>query len=290
MQDVAVFVFNNFKKIAAGLFALMILSSSYTIIQPGERGVYVVLGKASDTVMEEGFHTKLPFVSDVRVMSVRVQKSESGSEAASKDLQRVSAVLALNWHINPSSVSTLIKTVGNEADIHERIIKPAVSEVLKAATAKLSAEEILTKRMELKSTIDALLTERLKQYSIIIDDISLTNLDFTREFNESIEKKQIAEQQAKQAEYVALKATQDAKAEVNAAKGEAESNLIRAKAQSEAQKLLQLTLTKDVLALEYLKKWDGVLPTVMGGQGSAMMFNVDLNKSGSTSKSTGAGN
>jgi prohibitin 1 len=114
----------------------------------------------------------------------------------------------------------------------------------------------------------------MRCYGLIIKDISLVDLDFTREFNHAVEAKQIAEQQAKQAEYVAQKATQDAKAAVEAAKGEAESRLVNARAQAEAQKLLKQTLTAELLQLEYLKKWDGVLPQVMSGTGNGMILNL----------------
>jgi prohibitin 1 len=168
----------------------------------------------------------------------------------------------------------MLREVGDETAIDVNIIAPAVSEVLKAATAKMTAEEVLTKRMELKHNIDEMLIKRLTSYGLIIKDISLVDLDFTREFNHAVEAKQIAEQQAKQAEYVAQKATQDAKAAVEAAKGEAESRLVNARAQAEAQKLLKQTLTAELLQLEYLKKWDGVLPQVMSGTGNGMILNL----------------
>ena len=176
---------NNFKKLiigsVLGLLGLITLLSSFTIVSPGERGVKVTLGKASDTVLEEGFHLKAPFISRVEIISVRIQKTESKSEAATKDLQRVGAVLALNWNLDPKLVNQMFKSVGDERAIAERIINPAVSEVLKAATAKMTAEEVLTKRLELKQTIDEMLVKRLNAYNIIVKDISLVDLDFTEQ-------------------------------------------------------------------------------------------------------------
>lgn len=266
------------KYIALGLLTLSLFLNAFAIVEPGERGVLVTLGKPSAIVLEEGFHLKWPLISSVKLISVRVQKTESHSEAATKDMQKVSATVALNWNIDPLTVNKLYTNVGDEAAIAERIISPAVSEVLKAAAAKMTAEEVLTRRMELKKVIDDLLVTRLSAYDIEVKDISLVNLDFTVEFNHAIEAKQIAEQQAKQASYVADRATQEAKAEVNKAKGEAEASLTRAKAQAEGQKLLKQTLTADVLQLEYLKKWDGVLPSVLTGAASSVMLNVSSPK------------
>lgn len=265
-----------------GLFAFVTLLGSYGTVGPGERGIRVTMGKTGTEVLNEGPHLKVPFFSDIRTMSVRVHKSQDTSEAATKDMQRVGATVALNWTINPDSVGDMLRNVGTEESIEQNIIAPAVSEALKASTAKLTAEEVLTKRIELKTTIDEMLIKRLTGYGLVVKDISLVDLNFTAEFNKAVEEKQIAEQAAKQASYIAEKATQDAIAAVNTAKGEADSLLLNATAQAKAQNLLRQSLTKDVLALEYLKKWDGKLPSVLTGSGGGMMLNL-LNNSGKSS-------
>lgn len=287
----------RFKKVAliggAGLLALVLVFGSYGKVGPGERGVMVTMGKTGAEVLGEGPHLKLPFVSEIRTMSVKIHKSQDRTEAATKDIQTVTAVIAVNWTVNPDSVGRMMREVGDETSIENNIIAPAVSEVLKAATAKMTAEEVLTRRIELKTSIDESLISRLTTYGLVIKDISLVDLSFTHDFNKAVEDKQIAEQEAKQAEYVAQKAIQSAKAQVNSAKGQADSNLlvaeaeakaqlIKARAQAEGQKLLKENLTKDVLALEYLKKWDGQLPSVLTGTGGGVM--LQLPAQGSVSK------
>lgn len=258
-----------------GLLAIILFFGSYATVGPGERGVMITMGKTGEDVLGEGPHFKLPFVSSIKTMSVRIHKSQDTSEAATKDMQRVSATVALNWTINPDSVGRMLREVGTEESIENNIIAPAVSESLKASTAKLTAEEVLTKRIELKNSIDEILVKRLTSYGLVIKDINIVDLSFTAEFNKAVEEKQIAEQAAKQASYVAEKATQDAIAAVNTAKGEADSLLLNATAQAKAQNLLRLSLTKDVLALEYLKKWNGQLPTVLTGSGGGIMLNMN---------------
>lgn len=270
---------NLIKYVTIGIVGLTLFFGSYSTVGPGERGILITMGKTGDEVLGEGPHLKFPFISTIKTMSVRIHKSQDTSEAATKDLQRVSAAVALNWTINPESVGKMLREVGNEESIERNIIAPAVAEVLKASTAKMTAEEVLTKRMELKQTIDDMLIKRLTSYGLIIKDISLVDLNFTNEFNHAVEQKQIAEQQAKQAAYVAEKATQDAIATVNAAKGEAEAVLVNARAQAEGQKLLKLNLTKEVLQLEYLKRWDGKLPNVLTGNGGGVMLSVPSNNS-----------
>jgi regulator of protease activity HflC (stomatin/prohibitin superfamily) len=272
--------------IGALLFAVWLFGT--TTVNPGQRGVRVTLGKASDTVLSEGMYFTAPFITSVNKVSIRLQKTEATAEAATRDLQRVTAKFALNWNINPDNVVLMYNSIGDEDDVAERVIAPAVAEVLKAATSKLTAEEILSRRLDLKSDIDHQLKERLTRYNVLVSDISLVDLDFTDAFNHAVEEKQIMEQSAKKAEYSAQVAKQQAVSTVNAARGEAESRLInakaeaeseliKAKAQAQGQKLLQQTLTKDVLTLEYLKKWNGNLPMVTTSSAGGIMMQLPTN-------------
>lgn len=274
--------------IIAGLLVftgLPFVLGTFQVVSPGERGVFVLMGKVGANALDEGLHFKVPFISSIKILSVRIQKTQTLSEAATKDMQKVSATLALNWSLDSSKVVELYRTVGHIEDIQQRIIDPAVSEVLKASTAKMTAEEVLTRRLELKENIDKLLMERLLTFGIFVKAISLVDLNFTNEFNHAVEQKQIAEQQAKQAEYTAQKATADAKSTVNAAKGQAEATLLQARAQAEAQRLLRETITDKLLQLKAIEKWSGEVPSVMGG-GSNLLFNIPTKSQKTTSTTT----
>ena len=147
----------------------------------------------------------------------RVKKTDLKADAASKDLQKVSTDLAINWNIDPAKVNQVFQQVGDEEQIVNSILSPAISEVLKAATSKKTAEQIITQRTELKTEIDNSLKNRLAPYGITIRDVSLVNFGFSPEFSKAIEAKQIAEQEAKQAEFTVKKSTQDAQAQINRA-------------------------------------------------------------------------
>ncbi len=250
-----------------GGFVLLIIAvifKPFTIVNAGERGVILNFGKVQDNVLDEGIHPILPIVTQVKRLSVRVQENSFTADAASKDLQKVSTQLAVNWHIDVMQVNKVFQRIGDQEEIINRIITPAVSEVLKAATANRTAEEIITKRNDLKQEIDNNLKNRLATYGILIDDVSLVDFSFSPEFSKAIESKQIAEQEAKQAEFIALKASKEAIAEVNRAKG-----------QAEAQRLQRLTLTKELLQKQAIEKWDGRFPTVMAGSGALPLINLD---------------
>lgn len=238
-----------------GIFLFSVSLTNCTVVGPGERGIRFYFGKASNEIEEPGAYPWIPFFVGMKHMNVQVQKSEVKTSAASKDMQEITTELAINWKLSPDKVVATYKNVGDEDAILQRIIYPAVSEVLKSATAQHTAEDILKKRMELKAAIDEGLKARLGNYGIDLFDVSITHLQFTRGFEEAIENKQIAEQRAKQAGYEADKATQDAKAEVERAKG-----------QAAAQNLVRASITKEILQQRAIEKWDGKFPQVMGSQ------------------------
>lgn len=254
------------------VFSLIFLTGC-SVVNPGERGVRITLGSAGSESLNSGVYLWIPFITDVEQLNVRVQKSEVETNAASKDMQDVHTTFALNWRLEAEKVPEIFKTMGDEDDVLQNVIKPAISEVLKAATAKKTAEEILTKRHELKEEVDAEIKARMAKYNLIVDEINITNVQFSRDFTKAVEEKQIAEQKAKQAEYDAIKAKVDAGAAVNKARGEAESNLVIAKAQAEAQKLLQTTVSPAILQLKAIEKWDGTMPQIMGNSAN-MLFNI----------------
>lgn len=252
--------------IASGAILLLgcISLQSFVIVKAGERGVLMNFGKVQDLVLDEGIHFKLPLVTSITTLTVRIERTDIESTAGTKDLQTLNASLALNWHLDPGQVSKVFQRVGNEAQIVEQIIKPAITEVLEATTPRRTAEEILRQRAELKNEIDLQIKQRLAAYSVIVDDVSLTNVSFSAEFTKSIEAKQVAEQQAKEAAFVVLRASREAEAEVNRAKGQAES-----------QRLLRQTLTSELLQKQAIEKWNGQFPTVMGSNAALPLINLN---------------
>lgn len=235
----------------------------FAIVGAGERGVMMRFGKVQDAILDEGIQPILPIVTSVKTLSVRVHKTDLQADAASKDLQKITTDLAVNWNVDPAHVNQVFQQIGDEEQIVTSILSPAISEVLKAATSKKTAEEIITKRTELKTEIDNSLKKRLQPYGVIVRDVSLINFGFSPEFSKAIEAKQIAEQEAKQAEFTVKKATQDAQAAINRAKG-----------QAEAQRLQRQTLTPEILQQQAIEKWNGQFPTVMGGGGTLPLINI----------------
>lgn len=248
------------------LVLITIISTSFSIVNAGERGVLMKFGEVQEKILGEGIHLIIPIVNTVQKLSVRVQKQEIVSEAASKDLQMVSTDIALNWHIIPEEANVIFQKIGDENQVIQRIINPAIEEVLKSLMAKYTAEEIITKREEVKARIDDSLTQRLAGYHIAVDDTYLVQAEFSKVFSAAVEAKQVSQQEAKQAGYLALKAAQEAEAKVNLAKGEAE-----------AHRLLRENLTPEILKKQAIEKWDGKLPLIIG-KDTKEFFELDLKK------------
>ena len=254
---------------------LLISFNSFVILNPGQAGVMSILGKARDGVLLEGIHFKPPLVSAVDIYDLTVQKFEVPAQSSTKDLQDLSARFAINFRLDPSLVVEIRRTQGTLANLVSKIIAPQTQESFKIAAAKRTVEEAITKRNELKQDFDDALSQRLEKYGIIVLDTSVVDLDFSPEFAKAVEEKQIAEQRAKRAIYVAQEAEQEAQAEINRAKGKAE-----------AQRLLAETLKAQggqlVLQKEAIQAWregGSQMPKVlvMGGQeqtGVPFLFNL----------------
>lgn len=222
--------------------------NSFVIINPGQAGVLSILGKARDGALLEGIHFKPPLVSQVDIYDVTVQKFEVPAQSSTKDLQELSASFAINFRLDPTLIVKIRREQGTLQNLVAKIIAPQTQESFKIAAARRTVEEAITKRVELKSDFDNALGSRLDKYGIIVLDTSVIDLTFSKEFARAVEDKQIAEQRAQRAVYVAEEAEQQAQADVNRAKGRAE-----------AQKLLAETLKAQggqlVLQKEAIEAW-----------------------------------
>jgi regulator of protease activity HflC (stomatin/prohibitin superfamily) len=239
--------------IAAIFVVIILLSASFQTIGPGHKGVvFSRFGGIQDLILGEGLQFKIPFVEFIIPIDVRIQKAETDSSASSKDLQMVSSTIAVNYHVAPDEVNTIYQEIG--VDYKRRVIDPSVQESVKAATAQFTAEELITRREEVKEVIKANLVKRLKTFNVIVDEFNIIDFSFSKSFNDAIESKQEAEQKA-------LKAKRD----LERIKIEAEQKLTRAKAEAEGQDIQSKTITTEILQLRAIEKWDGHFPQVVGG-------------------------
>ena len=237
-----------------GLLVFMLLWSSFVIVRPGYRGVVILLGAVQDRIMPEGLNFKKPFIESVKKLDIKTQKEEVVAEAASKDLQNVAAVIALNYNLMPDKVNVLWKEIGSQ--YKERIIDPAIQEAVKAVTAKYTAEELVTKRSEVRDLIKTTLRERLVKEYVLVSEVSIVNFDFSQSFNQAIESKVTAEQNALAA-----------KNKLEQVKFEKDQRIAQAQGEAEAIRIQAQAITQqggeNYVNLKAVEKWDGKLPTQM---------------------------
>ncbi|MCK5432096.1 MAG: prohibitin family protein [Gammaproteobacteria bacterium] len=231
-----------------------LIANPFVIIDAGERGVVRQFGSVQDDVWDEGLHLKMPIRDKIAKMDVKTQKYEIGAAAASKDMQVTTTTVAVNYHLLPEDANVIYQEVG--ITYEEKLIAPAIQEVVKAATAKYEAEELITKRPMVKDDIEQAIQDKMRERGIIVETVYITNFDFSPDFNLAIEAKVKAEQMAQQAENDLIRIEVEARQKVTQAGAEAES--IR---------LIEEQLSKSPQYVEYLSvmKWNGVLPQVTGG-------------------------
>lgn len=236
------------------LLGIIITQFPFGTVGAGERGVRLRFSAVIGNVVSEGLYFRIPFVERVVIMDVKTQKEEVGASAASKDLQTVSATVALNYSVMPDSVVSVYQTIG--VDYKARIVDPAIQEAVKASTAKFTAEELITKREEVGADIRAHLTEKLTSSGIKVEGFSIINFDFSKSFNQAIEDKVTAEQNALAAKNKLEQIKYEKEQAIVSAQGRAEALRIESNAISSNEKVLELRA---------IEKWDGVLPQVTSG-------------------------
>jgi regulator of protease activity HflC (stomatin/prohibitin superfamily) len=238
---------------------VLLFINPFVIIGAGERGVVLNFGAVQDRVLDEGIHFRIPIMQRVVRIDVRVQKSQTDAAAASKDLQETHSTIALNYHLLPDKANWVYQKIG--VLYKERIIDPAVQEVVKAVTARYTAVMLITQRETVRHEIKELLKQRLVAYNILVDDFSIINFQFSKQFMQAIEAKQTAEQ-------LAMKAQRD----LERIKIEAEQKIAQAKAEAEALRLQKENVTPQLVrlrqieaSLRAIEKWDGHMPKVTSG-------------------------
>ena len=258
--------------IAVVVVLVFLFAKPWVEVGPGQRGVVLNFGAVQDYVLGEGLHFRIPVVQEVVLLDVKVQKVVTDTVAASADLQDVTSSIALNYHLVPDKANIVYQTIG--ASYKERIIDPAILEVVKAVSARYSAEELITKRPQVSEAMRMSLTDRLKEYNIAVDAFSIVAFSFSKVFAEAIEAKQTAEQ-------LALKARRD----LERVKIEAEQKITAAKAEAESLRLQRANTSPDLIELrrieanlKAIEKWDGILPQVVGTGGVPLIGLGDVKK------------
>ena len=261
----------------AVFLALIVLPNCFATVPVGSTGIMLTMGKVEDTALPEGMHFKIPFVQRIVSMDNRVKKLELSTEAFSKDIQTVSATLAVNYRLQPEKTFSIYKTAGQSYE--SNLIVPATHEVLKSVCAQYTAEELISKRAESSDMMRDELDAKLSGMGISVTDFNIIDFDFSDEFISAVESKQVAEQlkkkaatenetaiaQAEREKQVAIKQS-EAQAESVRIAAQAEADAVKLAADAEAYRLQRINeqLSAKTIQNTLAERWDGKLPEVMG--------------------------
>jgi len=239
--------------IIGGIAAILILAQALYVVPAGNVGVVTRWG-AVNRVVAPGLGIKIPLVEAVHRMSVQTQKDEVQASSASSNLQTVSAIIAVNYHLDGIYATQVYQTIGR--NYQQIVVAPAIQNAFKSATARYTAENLIKQREQVRIDAETELQKQLEPYHIVVENFNIINFDFSPEYNASIEEKQVMEQNV-----------QTAKLELEKARVSAEQKVVEAQAQADAQKALQDTgaLTPEYLQYLFLTKWNGILPQVISG-------------------------
>jgi regulator of protease activity HflC (stomatin/prohibitin superfamily) len=247
------------------ILAGLAVNSIYTV-DSGMRAIVLEFGRAIQ-VQDDGLKFKNPISQTVKIVSIRVQSAKIKSDGATKNMQAVSMDIALNWRFDPAKLIEIYSTTG--LDVAETIVLNRVQEAIKATVAKYTAEELLAQREAVRIEIANIVSEQLSKFNILVQtsDVQIVNLSFSKEFDRAIEQKQVAEQNVLIAQN-----------ELAQQRIESEKQIVKAQAEAEAIRIQTEVINrqggKEYLRLKEIEKWNGVLPTYMGGSGPVPFMQV----------------
>lgn len=257
---------NNQEKIPTGakligwgilaFFLLIIIIVAWPLagVGAGERGVvFNNISGVEPRILGEGTHFRIPFVESVIVIPVKTLATNFEENAGTQDSQSIDVKVTVNWHLDPAQVNKVYQQIGNQDAVESTVLRNNTQDSVKASVSKYQALDIQKNRDTVATRAQDLLQKKVTRYHVIIDNLSLTNVNFSSDFNAAVEQAQVAQQKAKQAEY-----------DVQRVKNEAQSAIAQAQGQAEAQKEVQQSLTPQLLQKMAIEKWNGVLPPQYG--------------------------
>ena len=254
--------------IVAVIVVLVVATGSMGVVGAGQRGVLLRFGAVTGESKQEGLYFKVPFAEQVVLMSTQIQKYSAPVGSSSKDLQVVTTEVTLNYQLEGSKVGETYRNM--RQDYESRVIQPFIQEAVKSTTANFDAEQLITQRPRVKDELQNLMTERLAPLGIAVVELSITDFQFSSTFQDSIEAKVRAVQQALEAENALRRVGFEAQQAITKATAEAKGLELQ-KAQITAQ---LLDLRRIEVQGRAVEKWNGVMPTVVTSGGPVPMLDV----------------
>jgi regulator of protease activity HflC (stomatin/prohibitin superfamily) len=272
-------------------FVVDIFSPTYGFfakVDSGYVGIITHFGEIKDDVLPAGFHVT-GYFDHVHPINVRTQIKSGDVVAFSSDIQQVTLHVSINYNVTPEAANKLYKTISG--DYFATLIAPRVNENVKVIVSNYTAESLIRSREVLSAEVLKLMQHDLEPYGITATAISIENIDFTDAFENAVEAKQVATQEAQKArtqqEQQTMEAQQEAQRKKIAAEAAADvtrteadakayETRVHAEAEAEANQKIAASITDTLIEYVQAQNWDGKLPgTYVGSEEAIPIINTD---------------
>ncbi len=261
---------------------LVVFFSSFYTVRYGTIAVVTRFGQIVGDPVQPGLHVRVPFVDNV--LTYRTQKiiyetlsadvynthqsnadyQDFAVDTTTKDGQQISVRYSVRFSIDPTKAREVAETLGTEEEVVDKIVKTDSRIWARNMPREYSAIDLYSGNIQAVSeAISEKLKPKFEDNGIILDEFGIRSIVFQPDYVQAVEQKQIEKEKIATEEFKAQQEEFKKKALITRAEGEAQ-----------AQKLQQLTLSKQLIQKLYIEKWNGILPEVMSGNDSTLLIDL----------------
>jgi prohibitin 2 len=249
---------------AIAVAAVSIAGCGIKVVDTGQRGIKTRFGEVVSQSLPEGLYFYNPFTSNIVEIDTRVQRTDGETDTYTRDVQQAAVKYTLNYRLQQNAAHLMYRDIGR--DWEQKLIPQVVLGTLKEVVGKWDAVDIISNRDKAANAAFDQIRANLAERNVEVSRFEITDIAFTREFENSVEQKVIAQQKAIEEQNRTKQIEEQARQKVLSAEAEAKSIQIRAQALERNAKLVEW---------EAVQKWNGVLPQYMLGSGATPFINLN---------------
>lgn len=248
--------------VSGGLSTIFMVLSFLSTVPTSTIGVPTSFGEVVNTELREGLHMVPPWWK-INNVFVGIDQATAKGVGGTSDTQTVNTEVSIRYSVEPGKASHLF-SINPALNYEEMVVVPMIKDAFKFATAQFKAEELMRNRDIVRDRMLINLRQSLKPYGLIVQDIAITDFDFSGPFKKAVENKVIAVQQAQAALNDLERVRHETEQVRERARGEADAVTLKAKA-------LENSRSKEYLQLRFIERWNGAMPMILGSNGNHIL-------------------